>query len=83
MPDIVNHRDRIQTTAVTDGRGTRYVVSQGGSWIPGVYESRETAVRATKELTPEQVQTLSARVCSVHREDRVITAADIEEALGK
>lgn len=55
----------------------RYVVSEGGSWLPGVYAS-EAAARRAVDMDPEQLDALwqSALAASP---DAVLALADLED----
>lgn len=59
-------------TYETDGG---WVISDGGTWLPGVYES-EAVARQAARLEVEVLESLNS-ICHVDGENRLITADDL------
>lgn len=55
-----------------------WCVSDNGTWLPGVYDSKRTALSAS-EYTDEVLGELLS-ICSVDGPNRPITMRDLEEA---
>lgn len=64
--------------AVWETRDGAYMISDGGGWFPGVYDS-EAAARAALAIgeTPT-FMVMQKRVNYHHQEDRLITQADLD-----
>ena len=67
----------IQAHKLEDGR---FVVSENGVWVPGIYDSSATAIKAAETLTDEQIITKLGPVYEVDGEDRPATLANVEAA---
>ena len=58
--------------------GGGFVVSDDGTWVPGVFDCPETA-REAVSLSPGDIQRLSDRICRFDGEDRAITKDDLTQ----
>jgi hypothetical protein len=67
------HNEYIRTYKISDG----YVVSDQGTWVPGVYDSEETA-RLAGELTPVAVHEMWEGVLQTGRD--LATIEDVKRA---
>ena len=56
----------------------RYVVSEGGSWLPGAYDT-EAAARRAVDLDPERLDTIWQAALAASP-DAVLALADLEAA---
>jgi hypothetical protein len=57
-----------------------YTISDMGGWIPGIYESKEAAIKGFK-LSLEDfgaITELNDKVCNINKENRKITIWDIK-----
>jgi len=62
----------VRVYPVDDG----FVVSHHGTWLPGYYDTAETATKAAS--LPDRVLTeLNDRICHFQREDRALTMSDL------
>ena len=58
-------------------------VRKNGFWLPGVYDSMETAKTAACDFTRHQLLQISEKVCGETGEDRSITMVDLEAGLDR
>jgi hypothetical protein len=58
----------------------RYVVSENGVWVPGIYDSAETAKKAPK-LTDEEIVTHLGHIFHADKEDRAVTLDELNALL--
>lgn len=60
-----------------------FVVSHTGSWIPGVYNSAETAVEVAENFTDSEIEELFGPIYTVEGENRPVTLVDYRRVMSE
>lgn len=55
-----------------------FVISRGDVWIPGIYDSPDTAVNVAERFSDQDIETLFGPIFTVDGENRVVTMEDYE-----
>lgn len=60
-----------------------FVISHTGSWLPGIYNSAETAVEVAENFTDSEIEELFGPIYTVEGENRPVTLVDYRRILSE